>query len=107
MSAFPVNKGVGKSVEFKGLRAQYVIYAVVGIVLSFVVFFVFSFIIGQLAALIVGLVSMIVSVCAVVYMNGKFGEHGLSKYYAAKALPRRIAYNRRLYRIVQSKDDED
>lgn len=102
MPVFPVNKGVGKSVELKGLRAQYVIYAVLGILLSFVLFFLCSFILGQVAALICGIVAMVATVASVFYINGKFGENGLTRFFARKATPGRIAVNKRIYALMDS-----
>lgn len=103
MAAYPVNKGVGKPVELKGLRAQYVIYAVFGILLSFVLFFVCSFIIGQIAALIVGIIAMSASFAAVFYMNGRFGEHGLTRLFARRSTPCRLAINKRIYGLMLDK----
>lgn len=105
MPEFPVNKGVGKPVELKGLRAQYVIYAVFGILLSFVLFFLCSFILGQVAALICGIVAMVASVASVFYMNGRFGENGLTRFFARKATPGRIAINKRIYALMESPTD--
>lgn len=105
MARYSINKGVGKSVEVKGLRAQYFIYAVIGIVAAFVLFFILSFIIGQVSSIIVAVVCLVVNVSLCFYLNNRFGEKGLVQFYAAKAKPNRIAVHKRLYRIIGCKNE--
>ena len=38
MAEYPINKGIGASVEFKGLKAQYLFVFVAGLLLLFVLF---------------------------------------------------------------------
>ena len=38
MSEFPINRGIGKSVEFKGLKAQYLFIFVGGLLALFILF---------------------------------------------------------------------
>ncbi len=106
MARYSINKGVGKSVEVKGLRAQYFIYAIVGIVLAFVVFFVLSFIIGQVPSIIVSALCLAINVSLCFYLNNKFGEKGLVQFYAAKTMPNRIAVHKRLYRIIGDNENK-
>ncbi|MCQ2335597.1 MAG: DUF4133 domain-containing protein [Paludibacteraceae bacterium] len=103
MARYQVNKGVGKSVEVKGLRAQYFIYAVIGIVAAFVVFFILSFIVGQVPSVIVAVFCLVINVSVCFYLNNKFGEKGLVQLYASRALPKRIAIHRRIHRIIGTK----
>lgn len=104
MSGYTINKGVGKPVEFKGLRSQYFIYAVVGTVISVVLFFIFSFIVGQSVAVIISVVFFVISISGCYYLNNRFGEYGLTQYYARKATPKRIVVGRRIYKILSVKD---
>lgn len=103
MAAYNVNRGVGRSVEVKGLRAQYVALAVVGVVLSFAVFLLLSFITTQLIAVIALVLSVCISLGAAVYLNSRFGEKGLSRYFAAKAAPGRIACGTRVRKLVKQR----
>lgn len=105
MARYSINKGVGKSVEVKGLRAQYFIYAVIGIVAAFVVFFILSFIVGQVPSLIVAILCLVINVSLCFYLNNKFGERGLVQFYAAKATPDIISIHKRLYRIIGDKNE--
>ncbi len=100
MARYQINKGVGKSVEVKGLRAQYFICAVIGIVIAFVVFFILSFIVGQVASIIVAVFCLVINVSMCFYLNNKFGEKGLVQLYAVRAMPKRIAIHKRLYIII-------
>lgn len=103
MLRYPVNKGVGRSVEFKGIRAQYVLYLAAGLLLSFLLFFVCSLVFGQWIAVAVCAVSVLAVLAGVVFLNARFGEHGLMQVYAFRRLPGRIANNRRVFRVLSVK----
>ena len=103
MLRYPINKGVGKSVEFKGIRAQYVLYFALGILVSFLVFFACSLCLQQWVAVLAFVVSVVVASGGVVYLNARFGEHGLTQVYAQRRLPLRIANNCRIHRLIKQK----
>ncbi|MBP5259681.1 MAG: DUF4133 domain-containing protein [Paludibacteraceae bacterium] len=107
MLRYPVNKGVGKSVEFKGIRAQYVLYLAIGVLLSFLLFFVCSFIFVQWLAVLVCMVAILLTVGGVVFLNARFGEHGMTQFHAQRVLPGRIANNRRIHRLISDKGHEE
>jgi len=104
MARYNVNKGVGRSVEVKGLRAQYFIYAVIGIVVAFIVFFILSFIAGQIIAVIIAAACLICNVSVCFYLNNKYGEKGLGHLYANMLTPSRVASHKRIHRIPGFKD---
>lgn len=106
MARYVVNKGVGRSVEVKGLRAQYFIYAVVGVVAAFVIFFILSFIIGQVAAMIIAFICLVCNVSVCFYLNNRYGEKGLGRLYAKMLTPDRIASHKRIYKILNFKDGD-
>lgn len=106
MTHFRINKGVGRSVEFKGLRAQYFIYAILGIVLAIVLFFILSFIAGQTISLFVSIIALVLNVSICFVLNNRFGEKGLNQLYAQKALPDRIAFNKRVCMLIEIKDGD-
>lgn len=101
MPLYPINKGVGKSVEVKGLRAQYVIYAVLGTVLSFLVFFVCSFFLNQWISLLLSTAILCFNVILTVWLNNRFGEKGLVQVFATISLPDRIANIRRIHSFLK------
>ena len=100
MNAYQINKGVGKSVEFKGIRAQYVLYLVVGVVCSFVLFFLSSLLFGQWLAVAVGIGAGLLSFALVYFLNARFGEHGLMHFMAGRCVPVHLSNSQRIYRIV-------
>ena len=77
MAEYPVNKGIGRSVEFKGLKAQYL--------------FIFC---GGLLALTFAL-------------NARYGEHGLMKLGAARSHPRYILNRRKISRLFNRKKQKN
>lgn len=105
MAKYRINKGVGRAVEVKGLRAQYFIYAVIGVILAVVVFFILSFIVGQLAALLTSFVCLVLNLSLCFVLNNRFGENGLGQLYAQKSTPDRIAFNKRVCRIISVRDE--
>ena len=105
MARYRINKGVGRAVEVKGLRAQYFIYAVIGVILAVVVFFILSFIVGQLPALLISFVCLVLNLSLCFVLNNKFGEKGLEQLYAQRATPDRIAIKKRVSRIVFVRDE--
>jgi len=100
MSWFSVNKGVGRAVEVKGLRAQYFIYAVAGVVVAFVIFFLLSFFINQVAATLIAATCLMVNISICFFLNKKFGENGFVQLIAKKKNPSRIAFHKRFYKII-------
>jgi divalent metal cation (Fe/Co/Zn/Cd) transporter len=86
---YTVFKGINKTVEFKGLRAQYLVYFVVGIIILFMLFVILRMfnvnIIGSLITVVGLALALIV---AVFRMNAKYGQYGLMKKQAQRRCPR-------------------
>lgn len=87
-SVYDINKGINKSIEFKGLKAQYIAYLAIGIVLLFISFAVL-YISGVSLYIILPLILVVGS--ALLYtifrLSHIYGEHGLMKYLAKRNLP--------------------
>lgn len=96
-SIFRVNKGVGKSIEFKGLKAQYIwILAggVVGLLMLFAILFIAG--VNQYVCIMIVLGMGAVVVSTVFRLSKRFGEHGLMKWQASKSIPKHLrAYSRK------------
>jgi len=90
-SVYQVNKGINKSIEFKGLKAQYIWYLGGGIAGLLVVFSA-MYLIGLPSLLCVGviLIAGALLVMKVYGMSNKYGEHGLMKAMARKQVPKII-----------------
>lgn len=99
-SVYQINKGINKSIEFKGLKAQYIWYlggGLVGLLIIFVVIYIIGVNIFLCLALIVSGGS---GLFMYVYkMSRTYGEHGLMKKIARKAVPKVI----KSYSIIRIK----
>lgn len=107
MADYPVNKGIGRSVEFKGLKAQY-LFIFVGGLLALFVFFVILYMIGidQWICIGFGGVSASVLVWQTFALNARYGEHGLMKLGATKSHPRYLLNRRRISRLIKKRKEE-
>lgn len=98
-SIYNINKGINKSIEFRGLRAQYIWYFA-GLVMGLLLVFATLYIVG--AGTIVYL-SVTGSGAAygslkIFSLSRKYGEHGLMKVAACKRIPRVLkSYSRRFF----------
>jgi len=98
-SVFPINKGINKSVDFKGLKAQYIWY-LGGVVIGGMTVFTTLYIIGVSAYICIPLVGGLgaVGVSRVYRMSRRYGEYGLMKRRAQASVPKVIhARSRRLF----------
>jgi hypothetical protein len=86
---FNINKGIGKSVEFKGLKAQYLFIFAAGLLAVFIVFVV-MYMAGadQWVCIGFGVISASVLAGLTFRLNEKYGEHGLMKMLAKRNHPR-------------------
>ena len=100
MAEYPINKGIGRSVEFKGLKAQY-LFIFVGGLLALFVLFVILYMVGTDQA------GASVLVWQTFALNARYGEHGLMKLGAARSHPRYLTNRRRIARLLKRKRKED
>ena len=105
MATYQVNRGVGKPVEYLGLRAQYVIYLVLSLLLVIFFSFILSLLLNAMGALCFGIIAFLLAVCSCFKLNSKFGEHGLMQYWASKKVVKHISLTRRIYQIVEDRDE--
>jgi hypothetical protein len=94
-SVYAINKGINKSIEFKGLKAQYIWYLGAG-VLTLLVLFAVLYIAGVnqyicMAVILSGGSGLVYKVYG---MSNKYGEHGMMKMLAGKSIPK----------VIKSKD---
>ena len=102
MSDFEINKGVGREVEFKGLRAQYLFIFAFGLLAVFVVFVImYTAGIGQWTCIGFGVSAATSVVWLTFSLNRRFGSHGLMKLLAARQHPRRILSRKRITRLIK------
>ena len=104
MAEYNINKGIGRSVEYKGLKAQYLFIFAGGLLALFVVF-VIMYIVGisQWVCIGFGITGASLLVWLTFNLNAKYGEHGLMKIGAVKYHPRYIINRLRLKRLIKGK----
>lgn len=90
-SVYQINKGINKSIEFKGLKAQYIWYLGAGII-GLLILFAAMYIIGINSFICLAIIMILGSllVFKIYGMSNKYGEHGLMKALARKQLPKVI-----------------
>ncbi|MCK9618179.1 MAG: DUF4133 domain-containing protein [Lentimicrobiaceae bacterium] len=86
---YMINKGIGKSVEFQGLKSQY-LFIFAGGLLSVFIIFVVMFMAGanQWICIGFGVIAASLLVWLTFSLNAKYGEHGLMKLMARRQHPR-------------------
>jgi len=99
-SIYQINKGINKPIEFKGLKAQYIWYLGGGLV-ALLILFAIIYICGVNIFLCLALiVSLATALFMYVYkLSRTYGEYGLMKKLAHKAVPKVI----KNYSIVRLK----
>lgn len=98
-SVYQINKGINQSIEFRGLKAQYIWYLGGGIVALLIVFSA-MYIIGLPSLVCVGVIGVAGTVLVVkIYrMSNTYGEYGMMKMLAKKQLPKAVrSRSRRIF----------
>lgn len=104
---YPINKGIGKPAEFKGLKSQYLFIFAGGLLAVFVVFVVMYMAgIGQWVCIGFGVSAASVLVWLTFSLNAKYGEHGLMKVQARRSHPKYIINRRTIPRLFKLKKKE-
>jgi hypothetical protein len=104
MADYPINRGIGKSVEFKGLKSQYLFIFVGGLLATFILFVIMYMVgINQWVCIGFGVVAASVLVWQTFALNAKYGEHGLMKLSATKSHPKYIINRRKFPRLFIKK----
>ncbi|GHT24977.1 transposase [Bacteroidia bacterium] len=102
MTEYPINRGIGKPAEFKGLKSQYLFIFAGGLLGLFVVFAVLYMAgVNQWACIAFGVISALILVYGTFYLNTKYGEHGLLKAQARRNHPRYVISRRTFPRLFQ------
>lgn len=99
-SVYQINKGINKSIEFKGLKAQYIWY-LGGCILTLLILFAILYILGVNTFLCLGLILIAgtLSVVKIYSMSNKYGEYGMMKKLARHNVPQTIkCYSRKTFK---------
>lgn len=101
MARYTVNKGIGRSPEFKGLKSQYLFIFAGGLLALFVLFVVMYMAgVNQWACIGFGIVSASALVWGTFRLNARYGEHGLMKLQARRSHPRHIINRKGFHRLL-------
>ena len=105
METYPINKGIGRSVEFQGLKSQY-LFIFAGGLLALFVLFVILYMVGVNQWICIGFGGTAASVLVwqTFSLNRKYGEHGLMKRSALHSHPRYLINRRRIPRLFRHKE---
>ncbi len=91
MKNYTINKGIGRSVEFKGLKAQYLFIfsgGLLGVLLLVMILYMAN--LNSYFCLIIGVLFSMLITYQTFRLNKKYGEYGLMKRSAKKKHPQFI-----------------
>ena len=95
-SVYQINKGINKSIEFKGLKAQYIWYFGGGVI-SLLILFAIMYMVGINSFICIGIILIAGTglVIKIYGLSNKYGEHGMMKAMAKRSVPKVIkSYSR-------------
>ena len=103
MTEWEINKGVGRTVEFKGLKAQYLFLFAGGLLAVFILVVILYLCgVSQIACLVIGIVGATIVVWQTFAMNRKYGQYGLMKKGAVRMHPRYLLNRRTVYNLIRN-----
>lgn len=99
---YHINKGIGRTVEFKGLKAQY-LFVFAGGLLTVLILVMIMYMIGIHMYLCL---SFCISTASLIIwktfaLNAKYGEHGLMKLGARRVHPRYIVCRKPVHKYLK------
>lgn len=102
MSTYNINKGIGRTVEFKGLKAQY-LFIFAGGLLGTLILIMILYMAGvnSYICLLLGVLGALLIVWQTFSLNKKYGQHGLMKVGARKRHPRYIISRKAAGRLLK------
>ena len=102
MSTYNINKGIGRTVEFKGLKAQYLFIFAGGLLGTLILVMIFYMVVtSSYLCLFLGAGGALLIVWKTYSLNKKYGEHGLMKVGAKKRHPRYIICRKAVRRYLK------
>ena len=103
MNTYNINKGIGRTVEFKGLKAQYLFIFAGGLLsLLIVVMIMYMAGVSTYFCLGLGVLSASLLIWKTFSLNRKYGEHGLMKLGARRKHPKYIISRKSIYRYLKA-----
>lgn len=92
-SVYHINKNINKSIEFKGLKAQYIWYLGGGLVCSLILFAIL-YICGVSILLCIPIVTALITLLFLqtYRLSRTYGEYGMMKKIANRSVPKMIKH---------------
>ncbi len=107
MAEYSINKGIGQSVEFKGLKAQFLFIFTGGLLAVFVLFVILYLAgVNQWVCIGTGVVSASLLVWQTFALNRRYGEYGLMKLMAKRSRPLFLINRRKPYQIIKYRQNK-
>ena len=99
---YNINKGIGSTVEFKGLKAQY-LFIFAGGLLGMLILVMIMYMIGvnSFICIVLGTGGASLIVWQTFSLNRKYGEHGLMKIAAKKRHPKYIICRKSIHHYLK------
>ena len=102
MNSYNINKGIGRTVEFKGLKAQYLFIFAGGLLGTLILVMILYMVdVNPYLCLLLGVGGVSLIVWQTFSLNQKYGEHGLMKIGAGKRHPRYIVCRKPVRRYLR------
>jgi hypothetical protein len=102
MTTYNINKGIGRTVEFKGLKAQYLFLFAGGLLGTLILVMVLYMTgVNSYICLFLGAGGASLIVWQTFALNKKHGEHGLMKIGAKKRHPRYMICRKPVHRYLK------
>ncbi|WP_426477485.1 DUF4133 domain-containing protein [Chryseobacterium sp. CBSDS_008] len=104
MNKWNLNKGIGRTVEFKGLKAQY-LFVFAGGLLAVLILVMIMYMVGihMYFCLSFGIGAASIIIWKTFALNKKYGEHGLMKLAAKRTHPKYIVCRKAVYQLFKGK----
>jgi hypothetical protein len=103
VKTYSINKGVGRPITFRGLRAQYIWYLGAAVIADLILFAILY--IGGLSSYLCVLIALglgTLLIMGVYRMSNKYGEFGLMKSGASRHIPAAIrTYSRERFTTLK------
>jgi Domain of unknown function (DUF4133) len=95
-SVYQINKGINKSIEFRGLKAQYIWYLGGGLI-GLLILFAIMYIIGLNTFVCLGVIAIAGTLLFIyIYrLSNTYGEYGMMKKLAKRNVPDTVKANSR------------
>lgn len=90
-TSYPINKGINRSIVFRGLKGQYIWYmggAMFGVMILYAIMYVCG--VNTYISLLITIVMAAAVMTGVYHLSQTYGEHGLTKAMASRQLPKLV-----------------